>query len=155
MAKVSRNQLMEMIRVLVKEALDEAGPVGYLSKTQRPDAKTMWNPDTQKQWVAGKTDPSSPGKPATATSRPTGPTGTVVTTYGKEPDETIDGVDAAPEKTIAGVPTAKAGSKPVAQAAPPPMSSGAQQNSLADMSSMLQNASQEQIAQIMRILKGS
>lgn len=143
MAKVSRNQLMEMIRILVEEALDEAGPVGYLSKTQRPDAKTMWDPNAQKQWVAGQTDPSSPGKPTTAPSGPIGTGG---------PPSNLD----AGDKTVAGVPTAKAGTKPVAQAEPQQatLPSGAQ-NSLADLSSMLQNASQDQISQIMRILKGS
>ena len=146
MAKVSRDQLLEMIRLIVKEAIDEAGPVGYLSKTQRPDAKTMWNPDAQKQWVAGKTDPSSPGKPTTA---PSGPTGT-----GGPPSNLDTG-----DKTVAGVPTAKAGTKPVSSPAQPaataPQQAGSDQNSLADMSAMLQNASQDQIAQIMRILKGS
>jgi len=43
--------LVEAIRKLVKESLDESGPIGYLSKTKRPDPRTAWDPEKQKQWA--------------------------------------------------------------------------------------------------------
>lgn len=157
--KVSHSQLLEIVRKLVKEALKEAGPVGYLSKTNRPDMKTGWNPEAQKQWVAGQSDPSSPGKPL-PTSQPAGSaaaaTGTASTNVNSPPTNLgpQTGTGMAPPgaedpdlKTNAGVPSAKSGMKPVT---PAPV-----QNSLADVSAQLQGASQEQIAQIMAILKGS
>lgn len=147
MAKLSRDQLLEMVRKFVKEALDEAGPVGYLSKTKRPDAKTGWDPAAQKQWAAGQPTPGT--APGGATTGPTG-TATANPVAGKAPPSNL-----APDedKTNAGIPSAKVGMKPAAPAPAPAQAASGQ--SQADMSAMLQGASQDQIAQIMRILQGS
>lgn len=144
--KVSNAQLMEIVRKLVKEALKEAGPVGYLSKTKRPDIKTGWDPKAQQQWVAGQ---PAPGQ--TPPVPPTGPVGTASTAVNGPPTN----LDPS-EKTAAGIPSAKSGSSPIGTAQTQTQApADTQQNSLADVSAMLQNASQDQIAQIMRMLKGS
>lgn len=178
--KSPKNKLLEAVQKMVEEAIKEAGPLGYLSKTSRPDAKTGWDPKAQEKWtqdkesqmgiskggvsgvpsaVSGQNQPSQPGKPQQKATQ-----GTQGTAQPSVPPEENNYTD--PEsreekdysfKTNIGGPAAQRKATMSVQPAGQQSNSGQMQGnqSLADVSSMLQGASEDQLSKIMSILKGN
>ncbi len=179
--KSPKDKLLESIGKILDEVIKEAGPVGYLSKTKRPDAKTSWDPNAQDKWAKEKETQmgltgmsSASGNQASnpqqkATQGTQGTQGTTQTSIPPENSpEKNDFTD--PEyidkdynfKTNIGGPAAQRKAtrsiKPAGQSAQPQQTSPSPTNSpssLADVSSMLQSANEQQLAQILRILKGN
>lgn len=169
--KSPKDKLLESIGKILDEVIKEAGPVGYLSKTKRPDAKTSWDPNAQDKWAKEKETQMgltgiSSGAPENQASNPQqkatqGTQGTQGTAQPSvPPDENSPEENDSFNKTNIGGPAAQrkatrsikpAGQSPQ-QTSPSPANSP---SSLADVSSMLQSANEQQLAQILRILKGN
>lgn len=162
----AKNKLLEAVKKLIEEAITEAGPVGYLSKAVRPDAKTAWNPDAQKKWAQDKETEMGIGssigpvsKPMTspASQTPIQQSGSFKATAqpqqtsqtGSQPGNQDDKTNVEP----LGANKSK-GPTGTAQQTQPGQQMQAN-SSLADVSSMLQSASDDQLSQILRILKGN
>lgn len=135
------NPLSVLIESLIEEALEEAGPVGYLSKTKRPDSKTAWNPAAQDAWAAqrgGALPPAGPGNEPhsppktqggqTQSNNPGTNMGTIAPKPGElpEPEQTNPGLAATAQKKY--TPT------------------------IADITALLQRANQDEMRQIYAIL---
>lgn len=136
--KLSRTQLSEVIQKMIREALEEAGPLGYLSKTRRPDPKTAWDPEAQAEWEQQQPLP--------------GPRGPTALTVQEEEEPPL-------EKTVAPLGKIKVGGQssdpdinktvvPKTELTPPLP----QQTSIADVTQLLQNASEEELKQIRAML---
>lgn len=150
MAKtLSKHQLSEVIQGIIKEVLDEAGPYGYLSKTQKPDAKTAWDPNAQNQW-ADKQTPQDLGGQGAAPP-PGGLAGSTPPsnlTPGPAQDKTAIGRPKAKTAVTQAAPQPPSPTQANIQAAPPEKTS-----SIADVTSLLQQATQQDLQQILSILQ--
>ena len=127
--KLSRIQLSEMIQRMIQEAIEEAGPpnIGYLNKKGAPNL-SAWGAQPP---ASGETPPPPPpGAPPAATKAPVGPTGITGNTTGEE-------VAPDPNKTVA----------PLSRQGAPQ-----QPTTIAGVTTMLQNASKEQLEQIRALL---
>jgi hypothetical protein len=139
--KLSRTQLSEVIQKMIREALEEAGPLGYLSKTRRPDPKTAWDPKAQAEWEQQQPLPGPRGPTAlTGQEEQEPPLEKTVAPLGKLQ---VGGQSSDPDinKTVV----------PKTELTPP---SPIQQNtpSIADVTQLLQNASEEELEQIRAML---
>lgn len=72
--KLTESQFRKLLEKLISEALvKEAGPLGYLSKTNRPLGQQGWDPNAQKQWVQsqpGNGDPAQFRGKGTMSTKP-------------------------------------------------------------------------------------
>lgn len=121
--KLSRIQLSEMIQRMIQEAIEEAGPPN-IGYLNKKGAPNLsaWGAQPP---ASGETPP-----PPAATKAPVGPTGISGDTTGEE-------VVSAPDKTVA----------PLSRQGAPQ-----QPTTIAGVTTMLQNASKEQLEQIRALL---
>lgn len=137
MSKTPKSHI-QLVQSLIEEVLSEVGPLGYLSKTNRPTGQQSWDPTAQDKWVEsqpGEGDPTQfKGK-----STPAGVPKNVVSTSVEDPNTTFP-------KTANPTIGSNTHLTPLqdTQVEPP---------SIANITQMLQTADQDQLQRIMAVLK--